>query len=611
MNSKHFNWKIGGKAGEGIAATTFLMAKIAQRAGLYVFEYGEYPSLIRGGHTTGQVHASTELISCQKRMVDLMVVLNEDCIRLHLEEFGDSTKFLVDTQDDKIDFSKYSQIKPDQVVSVPMVQLAREATGKSLASNMVALAVTCHLLELPLPTLEQVIYDFFIKKGQEVVDENIRAAKKGYAFISSGESTLLSQPPTTAVEESTLHSNPPTAKNLFEKNSVPLLDASSTPSSTYLLTGTEAIGFGALSAGVQFYSAYPMTPSSALMTFMADAQENFPLVLKHAEDEIAAINEALGASFAGVRAMTGTAGGGFALMVEAVSLAGVTELPLVCMVGGRPGPATGLPTWTAQTDLSFVLHAGHGEFPKLVFTPGTLEECFKITRLAFLLTEKYHTQAYIIADKFLLESRMTCAKELLATEWNNARYSLATDPLPEDNSYRRFQVTPEGYSPRSLPGQPHGLQLTNSYEHDTYGYATEEASMTKDMVDKRLRKYASMTNEVPAPVLIGPADAPVTLVSWGSTRLVTEEVMRQVNTNGNTFINLIHILTMLPFKTDEFVELAKKAKKLVMVEGNATHQAETHIRAHTGIEFAHRINRYDGRPFYAEDIVQEVRTLVS
>jgi 2-oxoglutarate/2-oxoacid ferredoxin oxidoreductase subunit alpha len=602
-----FNWKIGGKAGEGIAATSFLMAKIAQRAGLSVFEYGEYPSLIRGGHTTGQIHASTEPVYVQKRIVDLMVILNEDSIRLHLEDFDSNTKFLIDTQDDKIDFSKYPTIKPEQIVSVPMVQIARETTGKSLASNMVALAASCSLLGLEKQAHFEVIKSFFGRKGQEVVDENIRAAEKGYEFITNrGTTPSAPTPPSeTSVEESTQNSTPLTAGSGSEKSiaSEPVADTPKSISSTLLLTGSEAIGFGALSAGVQYYSAYPMTPSSTLMTFMADAQEHFPLVLKHAEDEIAAINNVLGASFAGVRSMTGTAGGGFALMVEGVSLAGITELPLVAVVGGRPGPATGLPTWTSQTDLSFVMFAGHGEFPKVVFTPGNLEECFKLTRIAFMIAEKYHTQVYIIADKLLLESRMTIDSSLIPTEFTNQQFSYAQDPLPEDNSYRRFVNAPEGYSPRSIPGQPHGLQLTNSYEHDEFGYATEEADMTKTMVEKRMRKLDGIVKEIPGSILIGPATADITFVCWGSTRLVLEEVIKHTNAN------IIHMMTVLPFRVEEFKQLASSAKKLVMVEENLQRQAEMHIKKETGITFDHRIIRYDGRPFYAEEILEEIKKI--
>lgn len=571
-----FNWKIAGRAGEGIAATGFMMSKLCQRHGLNVFEYSEYPSLIRGGHTSGQVLAGDTPLHSQQRLVDIMVALNEDAVALHLSDFSAQTKILIDTDDDKLDWSKYPSITASQVIHVPFVKIAREATGKSLASDMVALSASCFLLGLDIEVFYEVIRSFFGKKGDDVVNENIKAAQMGYEFAKTNL-----QPPT---------------QNIEKKQTEQLL-----------LTGTEAIGLGALSAGVQYFSAYPMTPTSNLMHFMAAAQHDHPLVVKHAEDEIAAINEALGAAFSGARSMTGTAGGGFALMVEAVSLAGITELPLVVVVGGRPGPATGLPTWTSQTDLQFVMHAGHGEFPRVVFTPGNLDESFKLTRLAFILAEKYQTQCYIISDKLLLESRMT--GPTFANEYANTRYSFAADPLPEDNSYQRFKVTPQGYSPRSIPGQLHGLQLTNSYEHDEHGYATEDGQMAKTMVEKRLRKLEGILAEVPEPILLGPEQADTTLVCWGSTRLVVEDVIAQMNSAKPNSVNAIHIRTMLPFKTAEFQALAKTAKRLVMIEENATHQGANQIRVETGIVFEHHINRYDGRPFYCDEVIQEIQKL--
>ncbi len=574
MDAYRFNWKIGGRAGEGISAAGFIFGKTAQRSGLNVFEYGEYPSLIRGGHTTSQVQVSTGPVTCQAWELDLMVALNEDSVRLHLTEFGAKTWLLIDPDVTKID-GKYPEISKDKIISTPLNKIARESTGKSLASDVVALAVSCRMLGLKKDILLQVLKDFFNKKGEEVVSENLKAAEAGFLWAETNLSNKH--------EEVTGPNN----EQLF-------------------ISGTEATGLGALSAGCQFFAAYPMTPTSNLLHFMAGKQQDYPLIVKHAEDEIAAINYVIGASFAGVRSMTASAGGGFALMVEGVSLAAITELPLVVVVGGRPGPATGLPTWTCQTDLSYVMNAGHGEFPRIIFTPGTLEESFKITRLAFMLAEKYHTQAYILSDKLLLESRMT--GPAFAEGYSNVRFSFAQDPLPEDDSYLRFQVTPEGYSPRSVPGQSHGLQMTNSYEHDEFGFATEDSEMTKKMIEKRLRKMEGIVKEVPAPILLGQPDADITLVCWGSTRLVVEEVMRQMNTQGNK-VNAIHILTMLPFKKEEFKSMATVAKKLVMIEGNALHQGAEHIFSQTGIKIEHHINRYDGRPFYAEDVIKELNSL--
>lgn len=575
MDEFRFNWKIGGRAGEGISAAGFIFGKTCQRQGLNVFEYGEYPSLIRGGHTTSQVHASTGPVTCQEWKVDVMVALNEDTIKLHLSEFDQNTKIIIDPDVTKFEDGKFANITKNQVISVPLNKIAREATGKSLASDVVALSVSCFLLGIKKEIFLKVISDFFAKKGEEIVNENLKAAEAGFAWAGQN---IGNQP--TAVEGTNL--------------------------GQVYMGGTDATGLGALSAGLAFFSAYPMTPTSNLLHFMAGKQGDYPLVVKHAEDEIAAINYAIGASYAGVRSMTASAGGGFALMVESVSLAAIMELPLVVVVGGRPGPATGLPTWTCQTDLTYVMNAGHGEFARIVFSPGNLEESFKLTRLSFMLAEKYQTQVYILSDKLLLESRMTGQK--FADDYNNTRFSFAVDPLPEDDSYRRFINTPEGYSPRSIPGQPHGLQLTNSYEHDDFGYATEDGPTTKANIEKRLRKWEGILKEVPPPVRLGPDEAEKTLVCWGSTRLVVEEVIRRMNKDANK-VNAIHILTMLPFKTEEFKNLSSKAKKLIMIEGNALHQGAEHIYSQTGIKIENHINRYDGRPFYPHEVIEEIEKI--
>jgi 2-oxoglutarate ferredoxin oxidoreductase subunit alpha len=544
-------------------------AKICLRHGLHVFSYGEYPSLIRGGHTSGQVHAGSEPVSCQKRMLDIMVALNEESVTQHTEEFTSETILIVDKTTVKLDWEKYAAVC--KVFDLPMHAISLEATGASLADNMVALGASCYLLGLQLDIASQLITESFQRKGDEVVAKNIAALTKGYEYFRTQK---IASRPKIPVKRS---------QEIF-------------------LSGNEAIGLGALAAGLQFYAGYPMTPTSSLLTFFAKHQEDYPILVKHAEDEISAINQAIGVAFAGARAMVGTSGGGFALMVEATSLAAIAETPLVVVEGQRPGPATGLPTWTCQADLQFVMHAGHGEFPKVVLTPGDMNECFQMTRLALMLAEKYHTQVYIMGDKFLLESSQSTPR--FPDSYTNQRFSMISEELPVDNSYKRFVVNEDGYSPRSIPGQPHGLQLTNSYEHDEHGYATEDAKMTAAMVEKRLRKLPALSVSTPKPAMLGPADADITFVSWGSTKLVIEEVLRQLNAIKQNTANAIQLSTVMPFHSDEFMTLAKRAKRLVMVEGNAMHQCELLIREQTSLTFKERINRYDGRPFYAEDIVE-------
>lgn len=564
MIESMLNFKLAGLAGEGIAVTGTIFSKLCMRQGLKVFAYGEYPSLIRGGHNTVQVSFDPDQATAQKRGLDVLVALNADGIKFHTEELTTDSIVLVDRAHTKLEWDKLNL--PGQVVDLPMQSISMEISGSGLAANVVAIGAACYLFGLDLTILKTLIGEVFKRKGVEVVAKDQVAAERGYEFVKN-----------LKLPQKSIQVN--------KKNE------------QILVSGNEAIGLGALAGGLQFYAAYPMTPASSLLEFLADQQEAYPILVKHAEDEISAINQAIGASFAGVRAMVGTSGGGFALMTEGVSLAAITEVPLVVMEGSRPGPATGLPTWTCQADLQFVLHAGHGEFGRVVLAPGDIQEAFSFTRLALMIAEQWQTQVYILADKYLLESAQSVAK--FPERFENKRYSMVAGELAADNSYQRYLLTKEGYSPRSVPGQPHGLQLTNSYEHDEHGYATEEAAMTKAQTDKRLRKLANIGTYLPAPYVIGPEMAEITFVSWGSTKLPIMEAVRQLNGRANA----IQLATLAPFPTEQFARLAGNAKRLVMVEGNATRQAERLIREQTGIEFAERINRYDGRPFYAEDLV--------
>lgn len=570
------NWKIAGKAGEGVMTTSDTFAKVCHRHGLFVFNYYEYPSLIKGGHQTGQVHASSESASCQKRALDVLVALNENAFIVHKDEITPDTIIICEPEVDGYDVSKY-QSMTSHIFNVNMTKISREITGHSIATNTAALGASAYFIGLDPQLFHDILTEQFIDKGQEVVDGNIKVFDTGYAAAQQ-----LGQPKFQIGK--------------FETKGI-------------LLNGGEATGVGALAGGLQFYSAYPMSPSSNTFHYIAAQQDKFPLVVRHVEDEIAAINLAIGAAYSGVRAMTGSAGGGFALMVEALSLTGVMETPLVILVAQRPGPATGLPTWTGQGDLQFTIRAGHGEFQKIVFTPGDTMEHFELTRKAFDLAEKYQVPVIILTDKYLLEAPQTMPS--IPEEYTLERSGMVkTEELPTDGSFRRYSLNaPNGVSPRSIPGQANGLQITNSYEHDEFGYATEEAQMTMRQVEKRAKKMESIINEIPQPVVLGPETADVTFVCWGSTVSVLKQTIHEADklrAQGQPLptLNVIHLPCVWPFPVAKFTELASKAKRLVMVEGNFTGQCEQLVRQETGIQFADRIRRYDGRPFYSEDMIE-------
>lgn len=568
------NWKIAGKAGEGIMTTAETFARACHHHGLKIFNYYEYPSLIKGGHQTGQVFASYDQATSHKRELDVLIALDENGFKQHEAEITSKTVVIAEPGVDQYDIHTYDHLGA-RIFQADITNIARETTGSSIAANTVSLGISAYLLGMDPQVFLDLIREQFASKGEDVINKNNAAFDAGYK-----KATEFGQP---------------------------IMKVEKRESNDIVLTGGEAIGMGAIAAGLQFYSAYPMSPSSNTLHYVAAQQDKFPLVVRHAEDEISAINHAVGASYAGVRAMTGTAGGGYALMVETTSLIGVTEVPLVILVAMRPGPATGLPTWTSQGDLQFILHAGHGEFQRVIFTPGSVEEHFQLTQHAFYIAEKYHIPVFILTDKYIIEAHQNMPRPV--DEYQIERQSFVNPAdLPEDNSYRRFKITDNGISPRSIPGMPHGLQVTNSYEHDEFGYATEDAEMTVAQVEKRARKMDGIKQEMPAPYLLGSPDAELTFVCWGSTVNVLQEVLVQLRVqNLERRANIIHLPVVWPFPAEQFSELAKNAKKLVMVEGNFDGQCEQLIRQETGIQFADRIRRYDGRPFYSEDIVEWVK----
>lgn len=567
------NWKIVAKAGEGVMASAKLFAKALKRHGWSAFTYYEYPSLIKGGLQSGQVYASAAAgaATCQRRLTDVLIVFHEKLLTDCLGQIGPETVVLLNAN--RFEASKFPELSVP-VLPVNLGKIARTLGANPLAANIAALGVSAYVYGMDLGVIARVIADEFANKPA-VVKQNLEVFKAAYEAAVTAQLPVLGQ---IAVA----------------------------PDQQLLVSGAEAVGLGALAAGVQFYSAYPMTPSTGLLHFLAAQQDHYPIVVKHAEDEIAAINHALGASFAGVRAMTGSSGGGFALMVESLSFAGVAELPLVVLEAMRQGPATGLPTWTSQGDLNFVLTAGHGDFLRVVLTPGSVAEHFALSKLALELAEKYQLPVLILSDKFILESLQTIPQ--LETTQQNQRLSLVAEGrLGEsglaEGSYLRYADTPNGISPRAIPGQTHTLQLTNSYEHDQYGFAVEDAAVTKQAVDKRARKLASLVQELPPPVYLGAAQPKHLLVSFGSTVNVLEELLRQPKAQQ---VGVIHLPCVWPFPTAEFERLveATGVSTFTVLEGNSTGQLAGLIRRETKYRDFASYLRYDGRPFYVEDLME-------
>ncbi|NIU38817.1 2-oxoacid:acceptor oxidoreductase subunit alpha [Candidatus Bathyarchaeota archaeon] len=569
---------IGGEAGAGITRSGFLFAKACLRGGLHVFGANDYQSLIRGGHNFYVARADAEEIYSQADTIDLLLALNKETILLHKNGLVPGGGIVYDGEE--IALSGEELNRDDlKLYSVPLKRVVKELEGPLIMRNTVALGATVALVDYDLEILNGVIRDAFKPKVAEL---NVKAAKMGYDYARehyAGD---------------------------FEYR---LERTSSAGKREMFLTGNEAVGLGAIRAGCKLYAAYPMTPATPLLHFMAPLDREYGMIVIQAESEIAAINMVAGASFAGVRAMTATSGGGFCLMSEGLGMTGMTETPAVIMLAQRPGPSTGLPTYSGQGDLRFAIHASQGEFPRVVIAPGDVEECFYKTMEAFNLAEKFQIPAILITDKYLVEShgaaepfdqnRIGIDRGLLLTE----------DEYMGEEEYKRHKFTEDGVSPRAMPGMRGAIVRTNADEHDESGYTTDDPELTTKMVDKRFKKLDALVKELEnyeTTKFYGPEEADVTILGWGSTKGPIREAMKLLSKEGLK-INYLQIVYLNPFPVANVQKILKSAKKTVVVENNKTSQLSSLIREHLLMPVDHKILKYNGRPFNPRELSKKIK----
>jgi 2-oxoglutarate/2-oxoacid ferredoxin oxidoreductase subunit alpha len=577
-----YSIKIGGEAGQGIQTVGDTLAKIFSRSGHHVFTHQDYESRVRGGHNFFQVRVSDVPVMASREKIDILVAFDKESISEHAAEVIETGQILYDSSSigkitqDQHDSLSQSEVRNPHALDIPFTKLAVEHGGSKIVANTVAVGAVLGMLRMKLDILDDIIRDTFRKKGDDVIRENINAAKAGHEFAIA---------------------NCPSCR----------VSPADTSGAKMLINAIEAIGFGAIASGCKFYSAYPMTPSTGIMNYLAGKEKEYGIVVEQAEDEIAAINMAIGASFAGVRAMTGTAGGGFALMVEGLSLAAMTETPLVIALGQRPAPATGLPTRTEQGDLLFPIYTSHGEFPRVVFAPGSPEQAFYLTNKAFELAEKYQIQAFIIFDQYLGDAEWTCEGFDLGNITFHD-YRIRGDALKALNVYKRHAYTESGVSPLGVPGDSSHLVVTDSDEHDEEGHIIEDAETRVKMVHKRLlQKMPLIKKEIAPPLLYGNSHPDVVITGWGSTYGVMKEAVDILSKEKK--IAMLHFSEIYPLSGTEeldYLTLLKNAKTAICIENNATGQFAKLMRAETGFEFTAKINKYDGRPFILEKLAGEI-----
>ena len=562
---QEFSIRICGEAGQGAQSIGIALAKAFKNSGRHVFAHQDFMSRIRGGNNFFQLRVSDVPVFCPRRLARVIITLDKVSAAIHassLEKGGvlvaDRAKFALGQ--DGTDF-----------FDVPLYEIAARF-GDELYVNAAASGVIAYLCGLDPDAVAVVFAKTFAAKGDEVVVKNRDAIAAGYAYADE-------------------HAGTPQAGRF------------AAASKRYLMNGNEAIAFGAVRAGCRFYTAYPMSPSTGIMNTVAQYASAAGIVVEQAEDEIAAVNMAIGASAMGARAMTSTSGGGFMLMMEGISLAGMLETPLVVADVQRPAPATGFPTRTEQADLEFLLSAGHGEFARLIYAPGMPREAFDLTLKAFDLAEKYQIPAIVMSDQHLADSYVD-----VATLDHQAplppRHRITREDSAKVAGYKRYALTDSVVSPLAVPGWIPEAIYHDSDEHTEEGHITEDAAVRVKMVEKRLyKKMALLEKEIVAPTVFGPVDAETTIIGFGSTYGILRELAEW---QSEKKIRTIHLGQVWPFPSAALHALLAGAKRIMTLENNAGAQLARLLRRETGITVTSSVLKFDGRPFSLEDALEKI-----
>lgn len=553
-----YNILIGGSAGQGLDTLSDFLERSIKKFGFYVFSNKDYMSRVRGGHNFIQIRFGENKIYSHKNELDLILALDENTISYHKDRLKDDGIII----SDKSIKNEYKKI-----IKLPLIETAK-GLSLSKAFTSVAAGVILKYFSMDLENIDKY---FSSKLSEDIRNKNIQAVKLGYDLIES--------------------------KHKMQGNDL---------SDHILINGNNAIALGAIAGGLDFYSAYPMTPATSIMTYLAKKQVETGMVVDQAEDEIAAINFAIGASYAGARAMTGSSGGGVSLMVEAFGLAGITETPIVIVDSQRPGPATGLPTRTEQSDLSFLLTASQGEFPRILISVRNAEDAFYKTVKALNLADKYQTVVILLTDQYLADSNITIPKYNL----NNIeieRYISNGEELKEDEEYKRYKVTQSGISPRMIPGNSKNqVVLVDSDEHTEESHITEEAEVRNAQMEKRMKKLELIKKDIEEPEFIGKEDLEILLLGFGSTYGALKDAVEELNNQGEK-VGALSFGDIYPLPEEGLRKYAKQAKIIINVEQNFTGQLGKLITQETGILMTYSILKYDGRQICGNDIVARLR----
>jgi 2-oxoglutarate ferredoxin oxidoreductase subunit alpha len=575
---------IGGAAGQGVATPGDIFAKIFSRRGLNLNAYNAYQSIIRGGHTFLTIRTGPEKVTNMGDRIDLFIPLNQDSMDRHLKLLSPGAACLYNSE----------TIQPGpaadgvQLCALPVSELADIARNK-VAQNTIAIGAGLHMMGIGFQALEDVLREQFKKKGDAVVAENVSVARAGYDYAAAHFTTFPNPLPKT--------------ENRYA-----------------ILSGNIAMAMGGAAAGVKFYCAYPMSPSTGVLHWMAAHARKAGIMVRQVEDEIGVVNMAIGAAHGGVRSMCATSGGGFALMSEGLGMSAMMETPVVVINCQRAGPSTGVPTKTEQGDLWQMLGAAFGDYPRVIAAPLDIGDCFKLIPEIFNIADRFQCPGLVLCDLLLSEGRLSVHPKDLDFNPPIDRGELITgnngapSSAPTNGSYKRYKFTESGVSPRAVPGVPGHVHTVATDEHMEDGVLISDEFTNpikrREMMEKRMRKVAGIEASVPPPELWGPRDAEVTLIGWGSTKGVIEEACEILNEQGIS-ANQLQIRWLVPLHGDAILEILKSSRHTIIVENNYSGQFARYLRSETSFVANGHIRKYDGEPFMPHHIVEAVKEQLS
>jgi 2-oxoglutarate ferredoxin oxidoreductase subunit alpha len=568
----------GGQAGDGSLTTGDLIAGVFKRMGLEVYTYKDFPSRIRGGHTNYVIRAGERRDYGMADAVDGLVAFDLEAVQAHIDELRPGGFVIFDNTDEVVD----GALRRSDVTwyEIPLAKIAKEDLGLELVRNTISLGVLGTLVGMDPAIMREDVTGVYKRKGEKVVDLNLRAIEAGERFVAEHFGAM------------------PSGYGL----------AARPDGDRLIMMGNDAIAFGALVAGCRFMAGYPITPATDILEWMSKQLPAFGGVVVQAEDELAAITMTLGAAFAGTRAMTATSGPGQALMTEAIGLAGVLEIPVVVVECARTGPSTGMPTKTEQSNLNHLIYSGHGEIPRVIVAPGTITESFELTATAFNLAEQYQLPVFVLTEQALCQSKAT-VKPFDIDAVRIDRGSLIDDGEVVFGEYKRFAFTESGVSPRVIPGIPGGMHLAAGSEHNEAGVITENARNRARMMEKRMGKLEAVRDDLPRAVLHGVADADLAIVGYGANTGPIREAVDRLSDAGVP-VRFLQLRTLWPFPEDDIRAFVQGAQHVFVVENNYTGQLERLIRAVVGpLDALHGVRKYDGRPFRPIEIMEPVARL--